>query len=430
MIRWLLCVLLVAGCDCGDKSDEEILAERIDTSSVHLYVAAKVALTKSGDDPQILEARERITALVAAFAAAQQGEAGSAEGLAEAATNTMSAAELVALASALYELRATGAEIVRSGSEDDLQPLLPALLQGAGAGDLPLAQDMNISTDHAVFFAGLWVLKVHPRAPTPVPQEILLYEASRIDTEQLDIPGLAIGIHGLRSYTYATNELCDLAKRDADALESLREASIEELFVAFGGARMSEEEQRAGLAGLRALAHGSTAYCFFGREEPDEAREELEHFAQAAEDAGASPADLGLIRAYLAYNADDLDEARAQLTLAKQADWIEDDYRADIDELIEHLDREDTDALDAFFDKAFFARFAAELVLREAEEAGLFDSLKETPAYQTVHAFLAATNQALAGGTEGAREAAEGAQEAAEGALEEAGGLLDRLRGD
>lgn len=420
----------MVGCDCGEKSDEEILAERIDTTSVHLYVAAKVALTKSGDDPQILEARERLNALTTAFAAAQRGEAGSEEGLAHAASNAMSAADLLALASALYDLRATGAEIVRSGSEDDLQPLLPVLLLGAGEGDSPIAQNMNLSTDHAVFFAGLWVLKVHPRAPTPVPQELLLYEASRIDTEQLLVPGLAVGIHGLRSYTYATNDLCDLAKRDAEVLESLREASIEELFVAFGGAPMSEQEQRVGIAGLRALSHGSTAYCFFGREEPEEAREELEHFVQAAEDAGASPADLGLVRAYLAYHADDLLEARAQLTLAKQADWLEDDYRADIDELIAHLDRDETGTLDAFFDKAFFARFAAELVLREADEAGVFDSLKETPAYRTVHGFLAATNQALAGGTEGAREAAAGAQEAAEGVVEQAGGLLDRLRGD
>lgn len=422
MTRWILCALLVVGCDCGGQTDEEILAERIDTTSVHLYVAAKVALTKSGDDPQILEARERITTLMAAFVAAQNGEEGSAGGLADAATNTMSATELLALASALYELRATGAEIVRSGSEDDLEPLLPVLLLGAGESDSPLMQYMNISTDHAVFFAGLWVLKVHPNAPTPVPQEILLYEASRIDTQQLLIPGMAAGIHGIRSYTYATNELCDLAKRDADALEAIRDAPLGELFAAFGGLPMSQEQQRNGIAGLRALSHGATAYCFFGREEPDEAREELALFVEAAEDAGASPADLGLVRAYLAYNADDLEEARRQLNLAKEADWLEDDYRADIDELIEHLDREDTDALDAFFDKAFFARFAAELVLREADEAGLFDSLKETPAYRAVHGFLAATNQALA--------ATDGARDAAEGAIESAGGFLDKLRGN
>lgn len=422
MTRLLLCALLIVGCDCGQKTDEEILAERIDTSSVHLYVAAKVALTKTGDDPQILAARERITALVAAFAATQRGE-GSAEELSAAAANTLSAAELIALASALYELRETGAEIVRSGSEDGLEPLLPVLLLGAGAGDSPLAQNMNVSTDHAVFFAGLWVLKVHPNAPTPVPQEIILYEASRIDTQELLIPGLAVGIHGLRSYTYATNELCDLAKRDADALEAIRDTSIEELFVAFGGLPMTSEQQRGGIAGARALAHGATAYCFFGRDEADEAREELEHFVAAAEEAGASPADLGLVRAYLAYNSGDLAEARAQLNLAKEADWLEDDFRADIDELIEHLDREDTDALDAFFDKAFFARFAAELVLREADEAGLFDSLKDTPAYRSVYGFLAATNQALAGGTEGAREAAEGA-------MDRAGGFLDKLRGN
>ncbi len=420
----LLCFL---GCQCGEQTDEEILQERIDTTSVHLYVAAKIALTKADDDPRVSTARRRLGAVIGRLDAAVQPNGTADDGAGEEASLTASATDIVALAGALLEMRELGAEVVRTGSEDELDPLLPELLEMYGVEGM--SREINLSTDHAVFFAGLWILKVHPRVPTPVPPEILLYEASRIDPEELVFPGMNVLIYGLRSYTYATNELCDLAKRDADGLDAAAETSIARLFVDLGADELSGEQSVQGIAGLQALSHGATAYCYFGRDEGDAAREELEHFVRSAERAGASPEDLALVRAYLAYEEDDLEEARAQLALSKEADWMTPARREEVDEVIAHLDREDTDFIDGYFDKVFFARFVAELVLREAEEAGLFASIQETPAYRVVRRFLQSSSRAIAGGTEGVQEATESVQEATEGAIEQVGDLLDGLRG-
>ncbi|MCB9614434.1 MAG: hypothetical protein H6721_00235 [Sandaracinus sp.] len=398
-------LLAVVACECGKKSDEEILREKIDSTPVHVYVAAKVALTKSGDDARIRDAREKLVAL---FAALEGGDAAAAGDSAR----ELSVTDLIGVGQALWELRATGADIVRNGTEDELDPLLPVLLRMRNPDD-PMATRIDRSTDHAVFFVGLWVLKVHPRSPTPIPDEILLYEASRVNTEELTIPELKVLVHGLRAYVYATNELCDLAKRDGDAFDALDRPTLREAFVSFGGAPLEAHQDEVGLAAVASLAHGATAYCYFGRDEPDEAREELERFVASAERAGASPADLALVRAYLAYSNDQLAEARTQLELAKTADWMTDARREDVDEVIEHLDREDTDFLDGYFDKAFFARFAAELALREADEAGVFDGLKETQVYESVRWFLQGTGAAIDGVGEGVSAAADGAKQRA-----------------
>ncbi|MEM9070233.1 MAG: hypothetical protein AAGE52_17130 [Myxococcota bacterium] len=411
----LATTLAFAACDCGQSSDEELLREKIDTTPVHLYVAAKVALTKA-DDPAVGDARGKFLAVLGAL------RAGDAGGAADTASNAASVADLLVLGRAVWELRETGAAIVRDESEDDLEPLLPVLLR-MGNDDANAAR-INRSTDHALFFLGLWALKVHPRSPTPIPDEILLYEGSRIDPDELAFPALKIPVYGLRSYVYATNELCDLAERDARSLEDIsdREALLRDVFVGVGGAQLSTSQSEAGVAGIRALSHGSTAYCFFGRDEAEKAREELEHFVVAAEEAGASPADIALVRAYLAYAADELPEARAQLELAKTADWMTDTRREEIDELIDHLDRDDTGFVDRYFDKAFFARFVGELVLREASDAGLFDSVKETAVYQSVSRYLQVVGGVLGSGSDRVSEAAEATKE-------RAGALWRRIRG-
>src|SRR5689334_21642652 len=54
----------VSGCHCGRETDEEILKERIDTTSVHLYVATKVAITKTDASPEVAEVRRQLLAML------------------------------------------------------------------------------------------------------------------------------------------------------------------------------------------------------------------------------------------------------------------------------------------------------------------------------------------------------------------------------
>src|SRR4051812_45373194 len=53
-----------AGCHCGKKTDEQILRERIDVTPVHLYVATKIAVTKSDGSPEVAEAKKEILAVI------------------------------------------------------------------------------------------------------------------------------------------------------------------------------------------------------------------------------------------------------------------------------------------------------------------------------------------------------------------------------
>ncbi len=422
MGRWLLAVALLGACDCGEKSDEEILRERIDTSTVHLYAAAKSAVVQ-GDS----ELGRAITGLMS-VAMGGHGPVGGSGTL----SRPRVARDAIGVARTLMGFRDHGRAIVR-GEEDEGPPLIPTLLDS----DTPT---INASTDHALLFVGLWVFKMHPRSPVPLPDEILLYEASRIDTDDLTMSELQTPVHALRSWVYATHELCDLAKRDADALDDRDSDSLRQLFSSVGGEELNDVQMRATDAGMTALAHGGTAYCYFGRGEEEKAREELQAFVDAAEEAGASDEDLALVRAYLAYHADDLQQARHQLELAKNADWVDDERREEIDELIEHLDRDDTGTLDRYFDKVFFATFVARTVFRELERSGVFEAVAETEVARKTGAFLEIAARGVGGVEEAARNAQEAAGEAAdqagaqagEAARElgmKAGALFDRLRG-
>ncbi len=448
MTRPLVCALaLLVACDCSDDpTDEERLREMVDTTSVHLYVAAKVALTK-GDDPVMTEARDALMRSLEAFRNLNQRVAAGGTGadlnaplpdgvealgdaadataaVAPAAESHLSLEQVVALGSALWDLRETGASIVRGDSEDELLPVLPIMLRLQDPND-PVASRINLSTDHALFFLGLWALKIHPKNPMPIPHEVLLYEASHVQVNELAFEGIAPVILGLRAQTYATAELCDLAGNDVAALLELsgRNALLQGMFEPAGGSRISAEQAAQADAALRGLAHGSTARCYLMRGDEAEAREELEHFCDAAEASGVPPEDVALVRAYLAYRADDMAGARRLLELAKTSDHLEDADRADIDDLIAHLDRSDSGFLDGYFDQVFFGKFVAAVTWRSVERTGVVDSISETETYRSVRGFSSATGQALGAATSSA-------QGAAQGAADKAGALWRSIRGE
>src|SRR5262245_49919620 len=183
----LATALAASGCACGRKSDEEILKERIDTTSVHLYVATKVAITKTDASPEAAEARKQLLAVLEILANAQRDAAARAKTAPSAVPAAapvpsakpsdpaktphieLSAADVAKLSVALWKIRNEGKRIVRSGREDELPGVLPILLQGS---DLPpeLSEMLDVNTEHAMFLLGMFALKFHPRSPVPVPQ--------------------------------------------------------------------------------------------------------------------------------------------------------------------------------------------------------------------------------------------------------------------
>jgi hypothetical protein len=436
--RILLCAAMVLGaCDCGEKSDMERLREQVDTTKVHLWVAAKVAFTKANsDDPDVVQARQKLMALMEAYHHAQEADPedvaeadADGDGDADEPLPTLSASEAVDLAVALWELRETGARIVREDSEDELDPVLPVLLASRGVvPDLALRIDGN--TEHALLMLGLFVVKLHPKGPTPVPVEILLYEGMHVDVDQLAFPGLKDPTLAARSYLYANSDYCDLAKADAAALDEGEAQHLSDLMSELGGDSLAAEDARRAAGALQAIGHGSTAICYLEREEEDEAEEELQAFVDAAERGGAAPEDLAIIRAYLAYRKDDLEETRAQLALAKTSERLDDEERAEIDELIAHLDREETGALDVYFDEAAVGTALLAVTWHELEKAGVLDALADAPLFHGISDFVRGATGAVTDASAAVDQASEAASDTAEGVVEGGRKLLDGVLGD
>jgi len=398
-----LVLLLVVACDCGDdpSSDEERLREAIDTSSVHVYVAAKAALADGDGD-----AAEKLRALSTTWSEVARGEASPQQ-----AAGSLSLTELASVGRAVWNLRDSGARLVRNG--EDPPPLLPVLLRATG--EEALAGRIHANDEHAILLLSLFALKFHPGSPAPLPDEILLYEASRTRPDDLSIDGLAPPVRGVRAFVYGTHELCDLASRDAAELDDLTADELEGLVATLGGTSLSEPQTRVASASLQALAHGATGHCYLDREEDERAREELTAFCDAAEAAGFEGHELTLTRAWLAHHAGDPQEAAAMLRELKRDESLDATTQDQIDEVLGYLEHNDGGALERYFDRAFFAAFTVRVVFDRLEDAGIGDAIARSPVYETAYGFVVGAGRAIGGAGDAATGAASGLAESLRG---------------
>jgi hypothetical protein len=418
----------VAGCRCGaKKTDEERLRERIDTTTVHLYVALKIALTKSGASPEVTATRATLLRLVAASAEVYaHGTAGTAPPV-DAAAALRDAADLTrdvaSAALALYALRAEGAEIVRGEREDELPPVLPGLL-AAGSASPELLARLDANGEHALLLFAFFVLKTHPKSPVPIPDELVLYEASRTDAATLRFVGLRPVARSVKAWIYGNATLCDLAAREAAGIpesgDAAWRAALRDDFRVLRAPDAPGDAELAKLhAATRGLAHGEAAVCYFDRDEQAKADVELQELVDAAEEAGLPPEDIAPLRAYLAWRHEDFAGAKRHLQLARTSALLDARDREAIDDLIAYLDARDP-RFGEHFDRAYFAVFAARLFLNALERAHVVDQLAGTPLYRQTRAFVLSAGRVL-GATQRALPSAASLQQGA-------GGLLDKLR--
>lgn len=420
---WLLALAVGLGaCECGEPTDEERLREQVDTTTVHLYVAVKVGVAKTGDDPRITAVREQLLeALVRAgrlYERAQTGDAtlfepddpdagtgpddadedAGADGPTRVQQLTEGGADALALARALFELRSMGQDIVRERREDEIPPVLPVILRTI-APESALAQQIDGDTEHALLLMAFWALKFHEKSPAPIPMEILLYEAWMTDPDEMGIVGLAPLARSLKAYVYGVNDYCDLAAvesaalAESDPVQSRR--SLADATTTLGTEPLEADELRALDGAARALAHGATGICYLGREDQDAAVVEFERTCDAAEQFGAPPEELALIRAWVAYEQDDLPEARRQLELAKTSEQLDERERERIDEVLFYFENDDRDAIDGLFDKAFFAALTVQLIFDQLERSGATERFADSPVYEACYGFAVGSGRVV-----------------------------------
>ena len=268
----------MTGCKCGrEPTDEERLLKRIDTTPVHVYVAAKVALARAGEDPEIKEARDTLLEVIE-----------------QASHSETDAKSVVRLGKALWKLRATGSEIAKSGKEDEMTSVLPLLLVRAGVSE-EAALRIDPNTEHGLFLVAMTALKAHPKSPVPVPAELVLYEAWKTDPDTVQIPGASPVLHGLKAWSYGINDLCNLAEREAAAAEEgpgpLGAAPLlrDVLEVAL-------EAQTKAFPAARALGHGGVTICHLSRGDDKKARPSLKLTLDNLEKTGVAPEELAELR--------------------------------------------------------------------------------------------------------------------------------------
>ncbi len=398
----LVLVLLLAvtsGCQCGDQTDEEILKERIDCTAVHLYLAAKIAIIKADQSPEAKAAQDELLKVFDAL----HGSGKTAGAGGGSPTHEMTATDALALAKALYHLRSEGEELLESGNEKGLKPLLPLLL------DAPpeLAKVLDLNMEHALLLSTMFILKFHPKAPTPIPDELMLYEAWMTDTKKL-IPGLRGLMPSIKSIVYANNELCDLAAKEAEIAEQERgelTKIAETISVIVGESTTFEAEQAKQVdAAVRVIAHGVSANCYLDRDARDKAIEELDQFVEAASELGIPEAELALIRGYIALEKGDHPAAKKHLETARDNPAIDAETRDNLQEVIDNLEGEDSGIIEEKLGKGYFALNSTRIVVRHLDEAGVFEALKDTEVARTLAGFAAAAG----GAGEKAKEFASG----------------------
>lgn len=410
LVFGLATAMAVSGCHCGKRTDEELLKERIDTTSVHLYVATKVAITKADASPEVVEVRRQLVTLLEILERAERARAASAKTApsaistpaplpaasaaipgAPAPTIELSASDMANLAVALWKIRSEGKRLVQTGGEDSLPPVLPILLHGA---DLTpeLAELLDVNTEHAMFLLGLYVMKFDSRTPVPVPPEILLYEAWMTHPEKVKLEGFLAVVNAVKAVVYSQNELCDLAAKEARSAEEQKGSSAATMSTSLrriskGNASVDAKQAALVNTSVRAVAHGAAGACYLQRDERKKAVEELELLLSAMHELGVPPGETALVRAYIAYEKGDHDAARKCLEEARDYQATDAETRRQIEELLKHVASDDDGAIRQFYGKAYFSMFAVRLVFLRLDRAGVFDGLKDTAIARTVRGY-------------------------------------------
>ncbi len=409
---FLILALVVAsafpGCKCGEEStDVPRLKAQINTSKVHFYVAAKVAIAGSEDAATSEEARQKFIQLIQAASKIPVKD-GKVDWPALSLTDT------IVLGKAVFELKALGAEIA-SGEKKETRPLLNPILAAAGAAE-PVAQYLDISTEHAMLFLVMAVLKFHEVSPVPIPPEILLYEAWNTNPDEVKVPGAKIPLHGVKAWIYGNNDYCDLAQQESDATEVSSEqalAALSGLNALTGkGSALQAAHMEQVLLGFRFLGHGGVFMCHMARDDREKARPAIKELIDDARAMGIPEDEIAWMRVFYDCMGDEEETKKGLVALAaletqKPGEPILPGLRA-------YCEAADETSFDATRKVVLMTKLA-HLSMSTAKRYGVTAEVENSTLYKTAGGFVNLTEK-VAKGADGAA-----------GALDKAKGLLNLL---
>ena len=104
-----------------------------------------------------------------------------------------------------------------------------------------------------------------------------------------------------------------------------------------------------------------------------------------------------MVRAYVAYEKGDHDEARKCLEEARDYPGTDAETRAQIEELLKHVAKNDDGAIRKFYGKAYFSVFAVRLIYTRLDRAGVFDELNDTALARKMRGYGGAVTEVIEG---------------------------------
>lgn len=270
-------------CTTGSSAEVDRREEQLDRTAVHFHLALRARL--EGPD-----GRRTAEALV---------EAGRSDARAE------------SLARAVYADRADG----RTWLHEDRRARVT----------WSSLRDPDSSIDPATDAAGLFLALLEREAVNGrlVPDEVLVYEASRLSVEEVEDPALRQLTRASRALVFARAGYCEQAEREAQATldagsdRSAIHGSLERWVAGL-------PEQDATTADVEravsVLAGAARACCATSEGDDERAARSIARWIDDAERLGVSPGRVALLRGWAALARGEREEARAQLVRIHEED--------------------------------------------------------------------------------------------------------------
>ncbi len=405
--RWkkfssLFFILLLSSCS-AQKSDEERIIKDIDTTSVHLITGLKLITTNPYKDPEITTVKNNFNAIFESIKSRHSSE-------------NLSLLELGRLAKIAYSAKGIGAIEVAKGKSSEFLFLFNLIAPSKQPEYTTLTKEQRqelsntVKQDHALTLAGLYAFKLHPALPLPITQETLLYEAWMADDIEFDEIYFNIILRGLQASTFARNDYCDFAERNAEYLRNTPMAPVNidrletRISSLLGLGRLAAHVPEAAAVIIpiallpaaiellpnvvRVMAHLQTASCFDKRDNPSKMLKQQEFALDALSNTGIPESELALFRAGLAYNSNDLTSAKKHLLEVKNSKILDERSKKDILLLASNLDTPDPSLVERYFSSTYLTLAVGKILNQRISDAGFYDNLGNSKAFTGMQKLL------------------------------------------
>lgn len=253
---------------------------------------------------------------------------------------------------------------------------------------------LDPADDHAAFFLAL--LLEDALDDTRIPKQVLVYEATRLQLDEVDDPVLQVVARAGRALTLARAGYCESARREAAAvLESTPTRAHAEASTGrwLSGAEVDIATVHADLGRALTVAAGATrACCAIRDEDMPAAASSVDDWVRDAEQLGVDPSRLAILRSWSALVGGDSDTAREQLGTVDQTTLDPEEvprYRMVRDALASRGEQSLDDAAAQLVDRRWLSSLALRGVHHAFSEDGLLEAIRASETGRELTQFAA-----------------------------------------